>query len=136
MTEKELSKYYWIKKDIEDTEKRLYELGYGLTIPQLSDEPKSINSNNRKLEKLTEKRLELINLYIEQRVTALEEYLKIERFISAVEDSEIKLIMRYRFLDLKQWDEIGKELHSDRTTVSKKMRKYLEVSHNSHTKDI
>ena len=139
MTEKELSKYYWIKKEIEDIEKKLDELGYGQTIPQISEMPKNPSNNHKPLEKLIEKRSELINMYLDKRVSTLEEYIKIEKYIDTVEEPEIRLIMRHRYLDLMQWEEIGNLLHSDRTTISKKLRRYLsenQVSHNSHEKEI
>ena len=56
----------------------------------------------------------------------LEQYIKIEKYISNVEDSEIRLIMRKRFLDLKDWEDIGNKIHCDRTTVARKVRKYIK----------
>ena len=39
--------------------------------------------------------------------------------------------MRLRFQSLKSWDEISIELNKDRTTVAKKLRKYLQIHNNS-----
>lgn len=129
MTEKELSKYFYLKKEIEDLEERINKLGVGIGSIVLTDMPKG----NKKRVSIQEKITELKNKYIEARVSALEEYLKIENYINSVEDTEIRTIMRMRFLDLKTWDEIGKEFYSDRTTISKKLRANIKsLSHNSH----
>lgn len=129
MSEKELSAYYWLKKEIKDFENRIKEFGDGLGSIKYSNEIKAPNHSNNSIQ---EKIAELHSLYIEKRVSALEEYIKIEKYISTVEDTEIRIIMRKRFLDLKEWEEIGLEIHQDRTTVSKKLRRYLKRTNNSH----
>lgn len=127
MTEKELSKYYFLKKEVEDLEERIKELGNGLGAIKYTDTIKGIGGKKTSLQ---EKIVELKNLWMEKRVSALEEYIRIEKYISNIEDSEIRSIMRYRFMDLKTWDEIGNILFGDRTTAPKKMRKYIK--NNSH----
>ena len=131
MTEKELSQYYWLKKEIKKLENKIIEFGDGLGSTKYSDSIKS----TKKMKSLQEKRLELVDQFIECRLSALEKYLEIERYIETVPDSEIRLIMRLRFLDLMDWSSIGEEINCDRTTVAKKLRNYLKeqkVSHNSH----
>lgn len=126
MTEKELSRYFWLKKEVKKIENQLLEFGDGVSAT--SFEEKIGSSGVAK--SLQEKRMEIIEKLINARLDAIEEYLKIENYIDKVEEVEIKTIMRLRFQELKNWDEIGEELHMDRTTVSKKVRKY--ISHNSH----
>lgn len=131
MTEKELNKYYWLKKEIEDIENRLIEFGDGVSGIQY----KEINVvSSHKVISIQDKRMELVNKLLEARVSALEEYIKIESFIETIDDSKIRQIMRYRFLDLKDWYRIGELMNCDRTTASKMLRKYLKekISHNSH----
>lgn len=128
MSEKELSRYYFLRQEIKDLENRLREFGVGLSAVNLEKELSGSTVHNS----IQEKRAILIEKWINARLTALEEYLKIENYIEKVEDSEIRQIMRYRFLDLYGWYEIGELLHCDRTTASKKMRAYLKHSHNSH----
>ena len=132
MTEKELSRFYWIKKEINDIENRMGELGYGVGSSKLSFMPKSQPDNTSIEERIVSKILELEHIYIDLRITALEEYLKIENFLKSVEDPELRLIMRYRFLDLKKWEEIGVLLHMDRTTVARKCRRGIKDAHKSH----
>lgn len=127
MTEKELSKYFYLKKEIEDLEERINKLGVGIGSIVLTDMPKG----NKKRVSIQEKITELKNKYIEARVSALEEYLKIENYINSVEDTEIRTIMRMRFLDLKKWEEIGRNLHMDRTTAYRNLKKYIKL-HKKH----
>ena len=122
MTEQELSKYYWVKKEIKDLEDRLREFGYGISSTKLDKEISRVIST----ESIQEKRVIIVEKWINARVSALEEYLKIESYIETVEDSEIRQIMRYRFLDLYDWYKIGELLHYDRTTAAKKMRAYIK----------
>ena len=128
MTEKDLSKYYWLKKEVKNIENQLEELGYGVNAITYEEKvgasiiPTSIQ----------EKRAILIEKLINARLDALEEYIKIESYINTVTDPEVKMIMRLRFQNLKSWDEIGIELDKDRTTVAKKLRSFLQNSPNSH----
>lgn len=120
MTEKELSKYYWLRKEIKDLEERLAEFGYGVSATKLDKEISGITST----ESIQEKRIIIIEKWISARVSALEEYLKIESFIESVEDSEIRQIMRYRFLDLKKWNEIDKLMLCGKDYAKKKYYHY------------
>lgn len=120
MTEQELSKYYWLKKEIKDLEDRLKEFGYGLSATKLDKEISGITST----ESIQEKRIIIIEKWISARVSALEEYLKIESYIESVEDSEIRQIMRYRFLDLRKWNEIDKLMLCGKDYAKKKYYHY------------
>lgn len=126
MQEKELSKYYWLKKEVADLENRLKEFGYGVKSMQINDISVTSSHINKTIQ---DKRIELIGLLTEKRISALEEYIKIERYIEEVEDAEIRTIMRYRFLDLKKWSEIDKLLHNGIDYSKKKYYKYNKISH-------
>lgn len=128
MSEKELSKYYWLKKEINDLENRLLEFGDGISATSITNEMKGSAEHIS----IQEKRAILVEKLFNARLSALEEYIKIESYIEKVDDVEIRQIMRYRFLDLLSWNEIGAEMLYDRTTISKKLRAYLKHSHNSH----
>lgn len=104
MSEKELSKYFELKREVKDLEERIENVG--------------------KLDESLTK-VELVSLLTEKRISALEQYLEIERFIEQVEDVELRNIMRYRFLDLYTWDMIADLMYMDRSTVSKKVKRYL-----------
>ena len=122
MSEKELSRYYWLKKEIKDLEDRLIEFGAGVSSPSLENE---IISNGNHIS-IQERRAELVEKLINARLSALEEYLRIESYIEKIEDSEMRQIMRYRFLDLFSWSRIGEEMNYERTTISKKLRNFIK----------
>ena len=123
MTEEELNNYFYLKREAEDLEERLTTLGYGVGAVK----PKELNvASSKQVASIQERITQLKEIWIEKRIKALEEYIKIEKYISSIDDTEIRTIMRYRFMDLKNWDEIGELLHYDRTSASKKMRSYLK----------
>lgn len=131
MSEKELSQYYWLKQEIKKLEDSIVEFGDGVGSVKYNDSVKS----TKKMESIQEKKIELVDQLIEARVSALEKYLEIERYIETVEDSEIRHIMRLRFIDLKDWSTIGEEISCDRTTAARKLRKFIKlqkVAHKSH----
>lgn len=128
MTEKELSRYYWLKKEVKILENQLEEFGDGVSAINYDEK---IGGSGLAIS-LQEKRALIIEKLINARLSALEEYIRIESYINRIEDTEIRTIMILRFQELKSWDEIGIELDKDRTTVAKILRRYLRNSPNSH----
>lgn len=125
MNEKELSQYYWLEKEIKSLEEKIEELGYGIGAVEIKD---TIVTSSHPKSSIQEKRILLINQLTIAKEKAQKKYLEIEKYIETLEDTEIRIIMRFRFLDLMSWYEIGDILHYDRSTVSKKLKKYI----NSH----
>lgn len=58
---------------------------------------------------------------------------EIEKFIDNIADPELKDIFEMRVYEGMKWTDIATEIddNKDRTTYSKKFKKYLENSHNS-----
>lgn len=123
MNEKDLNKYYYLKKEIENLEERIITFGVGVSSVKIKE--LDVDSSP-KFCSIQEKISELKDLWIEKRVEALEEYIKIEHYISNIEDSEIRQIMRYRYLDLKKWDDIDTLLHNGINYSKKKYYKYMK----------
>lgn len=124
MKEKDLSKYYYLKKEIEDLEERIITFGVGVSAVKY----KELNvDGSAQYAAIQEKIVELKELWMEKRVSALEEYIKIEHFISEIQDNEIRLIIRYRYLDLKKWDEIDDLLHNGINYSKKKFYKFIKT---------
>lgn len=122
MTEKDLSRYYWLQKEIKDLEERIAIFDCGVSAVKY----KELNvDSSPQYHSIQESIAILKDKWMEKRVSALEEYIKIENFISSIEDIDLRLIFRYRFLDCLNWDDIGKKIGYDRTSVSKKVRNYL-----------
>ena len=121
MSEKELSEYYYLKKEVEDLEQRIKEFGDGVKSTRIKEISVSSSRGGKSIQ---ETKIELIGLLTEKRITALEQYIKIERYIEEVNDPEIRSIMRYRFLDLKKWSEIDRLTHSGNEYSKKKYYRY------------
>lgn len=123
MSDKELSRYYYLKQEIDNLEERIKTFGVGVS----SIKPRELDVESSPLyESIQEKIVELKDLWIHKRVEALEEYIKIESFITNIKDSEIRQIMRYRYLDLKKWDDIDFLLHNGTNYSKKKYYKYMK----------
>lgn len=123
MKEKELNKYYYLKKEVEDLEERIETYDVGVSSVRV----KELNvDSSPQFESIQEKVVKLKELWMQKRVEALEEYIKIESFIDKIEDTEIRTIMRYRYLDLKKWDDIDELLHNGINYSKKKYYKYIK----------
>lgn len=131
MTERQLSKYYYLKKDIEDLESRINLLKATGGISGIQYKEDSGKGSHR-YKSIQDKLTDLMDILLEKRVSALEEYLKIENFISTIEDPEIKLIIKYRFMDRMSWNQVADKLCNDKIISEdaprKKLRRFLEKS--------
>ena len=123
MSEKELGRYYYLKLEIEDLKKRIDEFGDGVKSQQYSADKVSSSHKNKSIQ---ETKVELVSILTEKRISAIEEYIKIEQCIDNVDDPEIRNIMRYRFLDLKKWNEIDRLTHNGTDYSKKKYYKYRD----------
>ena len=60
----------------------------------------------------------------------LDEYIvekeRIEDYIENIEDAEVRVIARKRFIENKDYQTIGDEMYIDRTTAYKKLKRYFE----------
>lgn len=123
MTEQELSKFYNLKQEINDLQKRIDELEStgGISGMQYKEVDVMATASNKSIQ---EKIMILKERFIERRITAMEEYLKIERYIEGIEDLVIRQIMKYRFMDLKQWKQIDMIMHYAEGTSKKKYYRY------------
>lgn len=125
-----LNKVYWLKKEIEQITEQIKELTM-YSSPSLSGIPSGSRNNTSPVEryvlrkeKLTEKLKAKINELIE-------EVQRLEKYIESIDDAEIRMIARKRFIENKDWQVIGDEMYMDRTTVSRKLKKYLERENNN-----
>ena len=76
--------------------------------------------------RLAQKKIQLLEQLNETLEKKIDAEIAIRAFIDHVEDEEIKTIIELRCIYQENWDDIGRELHADRTTVSKKFRAYLK----------
>lgn len=126
MTKEELSRYFYIKKDIERINNK---------IKEIDDTFISANRLNgmryeKHLSNLQETRMMLVEKYQsileEKKNEALKELIKIEEFISGIEDYEIKLIVSYRYVDLLDWNAIEKKVHISCRQAQRLLNKVID----------
>ena len=127
MTEQELNAIYYLDIQIRRIKRRIAELPAD-TIGGSGGDISGVRSSmpgdpTSRLAQKKIKLLEQLNKTLEEKIDA---EIAIQAFINRVEDEEIKTIITYRCIDLMSWDEIGRELHADRTTVSKKFRAFIK----------
>ena len=121
---KRLNKLYWLKKEIEQLEMQIKELTI-LSAMAMSGMPSgnTVSSPVEKfydrLDKLRTKLQAKLNEYVNEKE-------RIEEYIENIEDAEIRVIARLRFIDNKDFQTIGNDMFMDRTTAYKKLKKYFE----------
>ncbi len=122
---KNLNRLYWLKIEIKQIENQIKELsvmkGSSLNaMPSAKGTPSSpVEEFVLKVERLTEK----LNKKRSELVTETE---RIEAYIESIEDDEVRIIARARFIDNKDYEDIGDEVHMHRTTVARTLRQYIE----------
>ena len=126
---KDLNKLYYIKKNIRELEEELEELN-NLGAAPITDSIKG-NKVSNPTEMYVIKRNRILEKLNRVRHEYLEEYEKISDFINDIEDEEIKLIARLRFIKHLDWFDIAEEISPQRksihwTTPRKKLIRYLE----------
>lgn len=84
------------------------------------DEPKESDMITRRI-LIKEKRKEEVNKLI----------LEIEQFIAGIPDSTDRMIFEMLYLQGKKQREVADEIGMERSGISKKVSKYIDVSHNS-----
>lgn len=121
---KRLNKLYWLKKEIEQIEMQIKELTI-LSAMAMNGMP-SGNSVSSPVEKFYD-RLDKLRNKLQAK---LDEYLTekeyIEDYIENIQDAEIRVIARKRFIDNKDFQTIGNEMFMDRTTAYRKLKNYVE----------
>ena len=121
---KKLNTLYWLNQERIQIENQIKELTV-LSAVSMSGMPsgKKVSSPverfHERLEQLTEK----LQRKCEEILVETE---RIEAYIENIEDAEVRVIARMRFIENKTYQEIGDELFLDKSTAYKKLDKYLK----------
>lgn len=132
MTEFELSQYKAIQNEIDDLTFRIGEMeesgpkrhsttvkGSLSVFPYIERHYTVITEDKDMIKQLKHKRER-------KRLELLKKEHEIHDYIYSIPDSLIRQIFTMTFIDGKTQEEIGRKLHLDRSTVSKKISKYIE----------
>jgi len=127
MTIDELSKYHNLKvemKQLEDTVEELESTIIGSS--KITGMPLTTAGNNSNPTERIALKLAKLKTKLEYKTEKLiDELHKIEDFLTTVEDEEIRIIVRERFINGKTWEEVAKITITDRSTPYYKLKKYL-----------
>lgn len=132
MTEWELMSLIYIQARIDKINDRIAELEDedGLGSMNMDGMPHSKTPGNP-VERMALARAALHERLLDLKANLLEKELAIREYIERVEQEDIKLIMELRFIDGRSWQDTAVEWeektgkYADRTTLAKKVRKYL-----------
>lgn len=102
MTDKDLKNIKFLKLEIKRTDRALC---------QLVSESKS--------------GAEYRALLAETHDKLLQQKCALEKAINEIDDAEIRLILKLKFVDLRSWNYVAREMNYDRTTVYKKYKKFI-----------
>lgn len=121
---KGLNKLYYLKLEIENIKEEIKGIAE-ISSTEITDMPKGTGNSNPTeqcfLKK--EKLLERLNFKLEKFI---EERENIENKLETIEDAEVRLIARYRFIENLKWEDIGRKMHNDRSVCYRKLKKYLD----------
>lgn len=137
MTELELMSLIYIQARIEKITERIAELEDedGLGSVDMDGMPHSTTPGNP-VERMALARVALHEKLLHLKADLAEKELAIMEYIESVEQDDIRLIMELRFIDGRDWGNVAVEWeertgkYADRTTLAKKVRKYLREHHN------
>jgi hypothetical protein len=132
MTERELMSLVFIQRRIAKINERIEELEDedGLGAMNMDGMPHSKTPGNP-VERMALARAALHEMLLDLKADLVEKELEIRKYIESVELDDIKFIMECRFIDGRSWQDIAVEWeettgkYADRTTLAKKVRKYL-----------
>lgn len=126
---KNLNRLYWLKQEIKQIENQIKELTV-LSATAMSGMPSSKKASSP-VERFV-MRMESLKEKLAQKYEELSaETERIEEYIESIEDVEVRLIARKRFIEHKEYQVIGDEMFIDRTTAAKKLKRYVEGERNA-----
>lgn len=132
MTFKELYQYKDLKAEIQEEENRLRELDEQLSAlksPSMEFSGLSSASISTRREYLIDKKTSIKKIIEERKQRCEEELLKIENFISGIEDSYTRRIFTYRFIEHYSWNKVAMKVSggiSSGNTMIQICKRYLE----------
>ena len=134
MTKKELSQLYYLKKEIKEQQRRLSELEALATscTAKITGLPNG-NGVSDKIANYATEIADLKSLLDLNLKKCFYELNRLDRFISSVKDSEMRIILTLRYSQGLSWQQIAQNMGvlGDGSTERKKHNRFLKLSRNS-----
>lgn len=136
MSIKELSKYRFIKMEIEQIRVNIDEIAKAsVGSPALTGLPTGKGTASSSVETTVQKIEKLDKKLKKKEEKLLVELQNIENFLEQIDDGIIRVIIRERFINGLKWGEIAEKLHFERTTPYYQLKKYLEIYNEKNKKN-
>jgi hypothetical protein len=119
-----LNKLYYLKIDIENIQDEIRSLPL-ITSQQITGMPRGSGISEPVASYVLRKE-ELVERLNQKIAKYTEELVRIENIIETIDDAEVRVIARMRFVQCLKWEEIGEKVHLERTTCAKKLKKYIK----------
>ncbi len=119
-----LNKIYYLKQEIKDLNIERKAIANALAM-NYSGMPHSTGVSDP-THNLTLKREKLVEKLYKKQIELVEEIERVEDVISTIDDVETRAIARKRFILNKKWEDIGEEMHIDRTACYRKLKNYCD----------
>ena len=127
MTIRDLSQYHNIKVEIDQIKLNIKELeATVIGSSKITGIPTSHNNNTSSTERIGIKLAQLKTKLSDKTEELLDEAKKVEDFLETVEDADIRIIIRERFLNGKTWNEVSQTIIADRSTPYYRIKRYLK----------
>lgn len=134
MTKKELSQLYYLRKEIKEQQRRLSELEALATscTAKITGLPNG-NGVSDKIANYATEIADLKSLLDLNLKKCFYELNRLDRFISNVKDSEMRIILTLRYSQGLSWQQIAQNMGvlGDGSTERKKHNRFLKLSRNS-----
>lgn len=129
MTVKELSQLYWLRREIEEDSRKLRELEERLSAPKPSNYDGMPHTTRKgdALENAVAQIVDLQSLIAAKQQRCLAERLRLEQYISAIDDSVTRQIFHARFVDGLSWNDTAQALGGYNTPEGVRQRVYRQL---------
>lgn len=128
MTREDIKQIRWYKKEIAMLDEKIRELReQSLTGGAIGDGMPKTKSTSSMAERIAIQIYELSTNLYEKKNKLLKLVTESINFIYTIEDSQLRMIVKYRALDGMSWSEMADIMGLDRTSLSKKYEAFLNT---------
>lgn len=131
MTKKDLEQLIDLRKEIEEIEQNILKIEH---MNILSTNVKELNTdhgyNSVQTVQLIQYLDEQKELLCERKTRVVKEENKLMLYINSIQESRVRRIMQFKYIDGYSWEKIGEIMHFDRRTGERIVNRYLRRQKN------